>query len=158
MVLPRKHREKAPTPVRDTDVESNVDAGTPPGVQPGVARIVQNLVMELIRVHCFQKRLRTKRGEVQQGIDGDYTKSMNSLKARITKHYQIETQKRSKLLSKQLERLSQAIEKKQACEDAIIKLMTQLSTDGAHIATLMNAVHTGRKQSTLAAAAEFNKK
>ncbi|KAH6660353.1 hypothetical protein BKA67DRAFT_547711 [Truncatella angustata] len=125
-------RKKAPTPEGNTDSDSGAHQSSlmPAALQ----QIVTNI-----------EKIRAKRSKVRKAIETDFAHSVAEMKARITKHYDTEKIKRSEIMNKQLDRLAKAIEKKAACEDAIINMIGSLSEEGANLAALMNSVHAGRQ-------------
>ncbi|KAK6067024.1 hypothetical protein SCUP234_00774 [Seiridium cupressi] len=126
-------RKKAPTPEGNTDSESDVHQS--PTMPPGLELMVENI-----------DRIRGKRTQIRKDIEHDFMKSVSSMKSRITKHYKAEKAERSKVMLQKMDRLQEAVDKQVACEHVIENIISSLLEEGKNLATLMDAVHTGRRK------------
>ncbi|KAI1852328.1 hypothetical protein JX265_006378 [Neoarthrinium moseri] len=136
-------RKKAPTPEGNTDSDTDNQA----------SQSRESAVMAAILAK--HGKIRTRRAEIRKQIEQDYMQGITDLKARVAKHYETESAKRSEIMSKQLDQLSKAIEKKAECEVAILKLMDSLADEGSVLSMLMSAVHSGRRDAVNAAATSY---
>ncbi|KAI8965871.1 hypothetical protein F5Y11DRAFT_311665 [Daldinia sp. FL1419] len=99
---------------------------------------------------------KSKRTAVRKGIDKDYTEKLAVLKNKIKKHYHDEAQRVSDRNQQKLQRLIAALEKRMACEEKISNRIDSLRDDCAHMAMLINAVYSGRKEAAAQAAKMVN--
>ncbi|KAI1213769.1 uncharacterized protein F4807DRAFT_456317 [Annulohypoxylon truncatum] len=138
-------RRKEPSPIEvdsGSDVESKLDFQYKPS-----ASIPQ--AMESI------EKWKSKRSDIRKSIDKDYTNKLAALKSKITAHYQDEAQKTSDHNKEQLERLLAAVEKCIACEEKISNRVDSLRDDCAHIAMLIDAIYSGRKEAATESAKAY---
>ncbi|KAI2464475.1 hypothetical protein F4781DRAFT_436385 [Annulohypoxylon bovei var. microspora] len=128
------HKEPNPTEV---DSGSDVDLAINFQYKPS-ASIPQ--AMESI------DKWKSKRADIQKSIDKDYADRLAALKNKIKAHYQDEARKISDHHKDQLEQLLVAVEKRTACEEKISNRVDSLRDDCAHIAMLVDAIYSGRKE------------
>ncbi|KAI1648068.1 hypothetical protein F4815DRAFT_462611 [Daldinia loculata] len=139
-------RRKEPTPTEadsGSDVELNFNFNYKPSTSVPQA-------MESI------DRWKSKRAEIQKGIDKDYTERLTGLKNKIKKHYHDETRKMSSHNQQQLQRLIAALEKRITCEEEIRNRIDSLRDDCAHMAMLIDAIYAGRKEAAAQSAKVAN--
>ncbi|KAI0117110.1 hypothetical protein F4814DRAFT_459325 [Daldinia grandis] len=101
-------------------------------------------------------RWKSKRAEIQKGIDKDYTEKLAGLKNKIKKHYDDKRQEMSSHSQQQLQRLITALEKRIACEEQISNRIDLLRDDCAHMAMLLDAIYVGRKEAAAQSAKVAN--
>ncbi|KAI1802799.1 hypothetical protein F4811DRAFT_554527 [Daldinia bambusicola] len=143
-------RRKEPTPTEvdsASDVEVNFNFTYKPS--PNLTQAMESI-----------DKWKSKRADIQKGIDKDFTDQLSGIKNKIKKHYHDETQKRQAHSSpfltahnqQRLQRLIAALEKRTAIEEKISDRIDSLREDCAHMAMLINAVYVGRKEAATQAA------
>ncbi|KAF3055620.1 hypothetical protein GL218_06955 [Daldinia childiae] len=144
--MPSRRKEPTPTEADSgSDVELNFSFNYTPNTSVPQA-------MESI------DRWKSKRAEIQKGIDKDYTEKLAGLKNKIKKHYHDETLKMSNHNEQQLQRLIAALEKRTACEEKIKNRIDSLRDDCDHMAMLIDAIYAGRKEAAAQSAKVANVK
>ncbi|KAI1394219.1 uncharacterized protein F4822DRAFT_424695 [Hypoxylon trugodes] len=139
------HR-KAPSPT-ESDSGSEVDLSIDLQYKPSssIPQAMENI-----------DKWKSKRSEIQKGIEKDYVDKLTVLKNKIKAYYQNEAQKTSDHSQQRVERLIAALEKRIACEEKISKRIDSLRDDCAHIAMLVDAIYTGRKEAATQSAKTCN--
>ncbi|KAI1465728.1 uncharacterized protein F4812DRAFT_466171 [Daldinia caldariorum] len=129
-----RHKEPTPTEVDSaSDVEVNINFTYKPS--PNITQAMESI-----------DKWKSKRMDIQKGIDKDSTNKLSGIKNKIKKHYHDETQKRTAYSQQRLQRLIAALEKRTAIEEKISTRIDALREDCAHMAMLINAVYVGRKE------------
>ncbi|KAI1461765.1 hypothetical protein F4805DRAFT_453645 [Annulohypoxylon moriforme] len=135
--MPSRHREPSPT-----EVDSGSDLEQKPDFQykssASISQAMENI-----------DKWKSKRTDIRKSIDKDYTDKLTALKNKIKAHYRDEAQKISNRNKDQLEKLVVAIEKRMACEEKIMNRTGSLQDDCAHIAMLVDAIYSGRKDAAM---------
>ncbi|KAI0852611.1 hypothetical protein F5Y00DRAFT_273182 [Daldinia vernicosa] len=139
-------RRKEPTP---TEVDSGSDAELNFSIDYKPSTSIPQ-AMESI------DRWKSKRAEIQKGIDKDYTEKLTGIKNKIKKHYRDEAQEMTNHQQQQIQRLIAALEKRIACEEKIRNRIDSLRDDCDHMAMLMNAIYAGRKEAAAQSAKAAN--
>ncbi|RYP69865.1 hypothetical protein DL769_005158 [Monosporascus sp. CRB-8-3] len=88
----------------------------------------------------------TQREEGREKIASDYEKKLAMIKARSEEDHQAQCENLTALKSEKLQDLALAIEKRMACEDAILQQITILRKDAGHVAMLIDAIYQARKE------------
>ncbi|KAI0382100.1 hypothetical protein F5Y04DRAFT_58102 [Hypomontagnella monticulosa] len=141
--MPSRRKDPTPTEVdSDSDVEVNLDFPQKP--TKSISEAMKSI-----------DKWKSKRSEVQKGIGKDFTDKLTALTNKINSYYQDEMQRVTSHDKQQLERLIMAFEKRMDCEEKIGKQIDSLREDCAHIAMLMDAVYTGRKEAATQSAKAF---
>ncbi|ETS87074.1 hypothetical protein PFICI_00902 [Pestalotiopsis fici W106-1] len=132
-------KKKAVTPEGHTDRESDGHSlqVTPPGVETITTVIGQ---------------VRERRTQIRQDIRRDFTNDVSQFKTRINQHYEAQETKRMEIARQQIRRLSEAIEKKAACEDKILKMIAMMANETDKLHSIMECVLNARQQLVLEAA------
>ncbi|KAI0890740.1 uncharacterized protein GGS22DRAFT_194635 [Annulohypoxylon maeteangense] len=141
--MPSRRREQSLT-----EVDSVSDVEPKPDFQYQLSASIPQ-AMESI------DKWKSKRTDIRKGIDKDYTDKLTALKNKIKAHYHHETQMISDHKREQLDRLLAAVEKRIGCEDKIKNQTESLRDDCAHIAMLVDAIYSGRKEAALQLATTF---
>ncbi|KAJ1327471.1 hypothetical protein MN608_06798 [Microdochium nivale] len=100
-------------------------------------------------------KLKKARAQNHAGITEDYETAIDLWKDEVTSQFTRQARHMETHHSAILQRLKAAVEKKLACEEAILTKIKSLAEDQAHFAMLIDAVYTGRRdlaRSAIAAA------
>ncbi|KAI2633691.1 hypothetical protein GGS26DRAFT_554336 [Hypomontagnella submonticulosa] len=132
--MPRRRNDRSPTEA-DSGSDVGVNLALPDEPKKSIPEAIQSI-----------DKWKSKRSEVQKSIDKDFTDRLRAIKTKIQAYYEDETQKLADRDQQQLERLVAALGKRLDCEEKIDKRIDSLRDDCAHMAMLMDAVYTGRKE------------
>ncbi|KAI0136142.1 hypothetical protein F4776DRAFT_624623 [Hypoxylon sp. NC0597] len=99
---------------------------------------------------------KSKRSEIQKNIEKDFIEKLSALRNEMKARFDDESQKMSDHNKEQLRRLIVALKKRLECEQKICERLDSLRDDCAHIAMLVDAVYTGRKEAATQSANASN--
>ncbi|RYP45992.1 hypothetical protein DL768_007742 [Monosporascus sp. mg162] len=91
-------------------------------------------------------KLQAQREQGRKKIASDYEKKLSTIKARSEEHHRAQCEKLTTLKSEKLQDLILAIEKRMACEDAILQRIITLRKDADHVVMLIDAIYQARKE------------
>ncbi|KAK6207393.1 hypothetical protein LQW54_007222 [Pestalotiopsis sp. IQ-011] len=136
-MAPRKRTVTTPDGNTDDDSDTQPTQAVPTGLGASLETI---------------DKIRAKRTKVRQGIERDFNKDLSDSKTRINQHYETEKAKRIEFAHQQIRRLSEAMEKKAACEDRILKMIAMMANEADKLSSIMHCVLGARQQLVLEAA------
>ncbi|KAF7540822.1 hypothetical protein G7054_g1053 [Neopestalotiopsis clavispora] len=132
-------RKKAVTPEGHTDDEFDSPS------QQFIPAGLKNSIDEV-------DRLRRERTRVRQEIGRDFAKDVSQLKTRINQHYETQKTKRMEIAQQQIRHLSEAIDKKAACEDKMLKMIAMMASEKDKLHSILECALSARQQLVLEAA------
>ncbi|RYP05015.1 hypothetical protein DL764_004090 [Monosporascus ibericus] len=91
-------------------------------------------------------KLQAQRKEGREKIASAYEKKLSTIKVRSEDHHRAQCEKLTTLKSEKLQVLILAIEKRRACEDAILRQIITLRKDANHVAMLIDAIYQARME------------
>ncbi|KAH7027338.1 uncharacterized protein B0I36DRAFT_326907 [Microdochium trichocladiopsis] len=138
-MMARPRRSKAAVA---SDPEDASDHGSQEDTIGAVPRAMQNI-----------DTLKKTRAQNQAGINQDYNAALDMWTKQVRDHFARQTQEMERVHTDTIARFTAAVERKLACEEAIAERIKALSEDRAHLAMLINAVYTGRRELARDAAA-----
>ncbi|RYP25499.1 hypothetical protein DL767_008362 [Monosporascus sp. MG133] len=122
-------RNALPSEVNSTDNDFDTNS------VPNCVQVVKNI-----------GKLQAQREVGREKIASDYEKKLATIKARSEEDHQAQCEKLTTLKSEKLQDLILAIEKRMACEEAILQQIITLRKDADHVAMLIDAIYQARKE------------
>ncbi|RYP70040.1 hypothetical protein DL771_005731 [Monosporascus sp. 5C6A] len=119
------------SPSEDNSTENDFGANAPPNCVQVVKKIA---------------KLQAQREQGREKIARHYERNLATIKARSEEDYKAQCEKLTTLKSEKLQDLILAIEKRMACEDAILQQLITLRKDADHVAMLIDAIYQARKE------------